>query len=217
MNQYCGRFITFEGGEGVGKSTNIRFVAEWLQQQGVDVLVTREPGGTDIAETIRNQLLKAHHQETMSDMTELLLVFAARAQHLEALIKPALAQGQWVLCDRFTDSTIAYQGFGRGLSLELIQQLKALVQQQLEPDCTFWLDAPVSVGMARARGRAATAGEAIDRFETEQQAFFERVYRGFAQLAASESRFRRIDASVSLDEVQQALLAALTPLLPELS
>jgi len=217
MNQYCGRFITFEGGEGVGKSTNIRFVAEWLQQQGVDVLVTREPGGTDIAETIRNQLLKAHHQETMSDMTELLLVFAARAQHLEALIKPALAQGQWVLCDRFTDSTIAYQGFGRGLSLELIQQLKTLVQQQLEPDCTFWLDAPVSVGMARARGRAETAGEAIDRFETEQQAFFERVYQGFAQLAASESRFRRIDASVSLDEVQQALLAALTPLLPELS
>lgn len=120
-----------------------------------------------------------------------------------------------MLCDRFTDSTIAYQGFGRGLSLELIQQLKTLVQQQLEPDCTFWLDAPVSVGMARARCRAETAGEAIDRFETEQQAFFERVYQGFAQLATSESRFRRIDASVSLDEVQQALLAALTPLLPE--
>ncbi len=128
-----GRFITFEGGEGVGKSTNILAVARHLESQGISVVVTREPGGTPIAERIRNDLLKAHHEEPMSDMTELLLMFAARAQHVDAVIRPALERGDWVLCDRFTDSTIAYQGYGRGLSLDNIEQLKALAQGDVEP------------------------------------------------------------------------------------
>jgi len=197
-----GRFITFEGGEGVGKSTNIQFVANWLRQRGVDVVVTREPGGTEIAERIRNDLLKAHHQEPMSDLTELLLVFAARAQHLNHLIVPALDAGQWVLCDRFTDSTIAYQGYGRGLDSEVIDQLKQLVQKGLEPDCTFLLEAPLTVGMSRARGRADAAGEAVDRFETEQVAFFEAVQRGFDELAKQYQRIVRVDAARPLVEVQ---------------
>ena len=133
MQTSPGRFITFEGGEGVGKSTNIQAVARYLESQGLSVIVTREPGGTPIAEKIRNDLLKAHHEESMSDMAELLLMFAARAQHVDAVIRPALARGDWVLCDRFTDSTIAYQGYGRGLGLEKIEQLKELAQGGLEP------------------------------------------------------------------------------------
>lgn len=202
MSNHTGRFITFEGGEGVGKSTNIQFVAEWLQQRGVETLITREPGGTEIAEKIRNELLKAHHGEPMSDLAELLLVFAARAQHLEKTICPALAQGVWVLCDRFTDSTIAYQGFGRGLSHDVINNLKQLVQQGLEPDCTFLLEAPLELGMARARGRADAAGEQVDRFETEKLEFFQRVQSGFAALAEQHNRFRRINAANELAQVQ---------------
>ncbi|MBE0483975.1 MAG: dTMP kinase [Bacterioplanes sp.] len=210
---HSGRFITFEGGEGVGKSTNIEFAAHWLREQGQTVLITREPGGTVIAETIRNQLLKAHHAEVMDDMTELLLVFAARAQHLNAVIRPALARGEWVLCDRFTDSTIAYQGYGRGLPLAHIEQLKQLVQGNLEPDCTFLLEAPLALGMARARGRADAAGDEIDRFETEQIAFFERVQQGFQQLASASTRFRRIDASQALAGVQHDIECTLKELL----
>lgn len=208
-----GRFITFEGGEGVGKSTNIAFCAEWLRQRGIPVLVTREPGGTPVAETIRERLLKAHHDEVMDPLAELLLVFAARAQHLNALIRPALAAGQWVLCDRFTDSTIAYQGFGRGLAQEPIRQLKALVQQGLEPDCTFLLEAPLEVGLSRARGRASATGETVDRFETEQRAFFERVQQGFTWLAEHETRIHRVDAAQALPQVQQQLAALLETLL----
>lgn len=208
-----GRFITFEGGEGVGKSTNIRFVSDWLGQRGVEVVVTREPGGTPIAETIRNRLLKAHHDETMTPLTELLLVFAARAQHIDIVIRPALARGAWVLCDRFTDSTIAYQGFGRSLPAATIDTLKNLVQADLEPDCTFLLDAPVTVGMGRAAARAAQTAEATDRFETEQLSFFERVRNGFLALAASEPRFRVIDATESLDQVQAAITAELACLM----
>ena len=185
MSRQPGFFITFEGGEGVGKSTNITFAADWLRAQGKDVIVTREPGGTPIAETIRNALLKAHHDELMMPRTELLLVFAARAQHIESVIMPALARGTWVLCDRFTDSTIAYQGFGRGLPMDEIDTLKTLVQQGLEPDLTFLLDAPLSVGMGRAAQRGSDAGEETDRFETEQLAFFERVRSGFQALAAA--------------------------------
>ena len=200
-----GLFITFEGGEGVGKSTNIDFCARRLQEQGIEVVVTREPGGTPIAETIREKLLKAHHPETMDPLAELLLMFAARAQHINTLIRPALARGCWVLCDRFTDSTIAYQGFGRGLPMTHIQQLKTLVQQDLEPDCTFLLEAPLTVGMGRAKGRADERGEAIDRFEQEQLDFFERVQQGFTWLAEQEARIHRIDAALPLHDVQQQL------------
>lgn len=212
-----GRFITFEGGEGVGKSTNIRFVADWLSQRGIEVIVTREPGGTPIAETIRNSLLKAHHEETMTPLTELLLVFAARAQHLDMTIRPALASGAWVLCDRFTDSTIAYQGYGRSLPETTINTLKDLVQAGLEPDCTFLLDAPVTVGMGRAAARAAQTSEATDRFETEQLSFFERVRSGFLALASSEPRFRVVDATQSLDDVQIAISNELTRLMENAS
>lgn len=213
MSNNTGRFITFEGGEGVGKSTNIQFVSEWLQQQGIRTLITREPGGTEIAEKIRNDLLKAHHNEDMSDLAELLLVFAARAQHLEKVIRPALASGTWVLCDRFTDSTIAYQGYGRGLSKEVIASLKQLVQQGMEPDCTFLLEAPLELGMSRARGRAADAGEQVDRFETEKLEFFQRVQQGFTELAEQQPRFRRIDASQPLTQVQEAIATQMEQLL----
>jgi|TARA_B110000008_G_scaffold33089_1_gene29389 dTMP kinase len=204
-----GKFITFEGGEGVGKSTNIEFCRNLLQQQGIEVLVTREPGGTEIAEIIREELLKKTHSERMSDVTELLLVFAARAQHIEAFIKPALERGCWILCDRFTDSTIAYQGFGRGLEVELIEQLKIIAQQGIEPDKTFLLDAPVDVGMGRARSRGPA-----DRFEIEQLDFFNRVREGFLSIAASSPvRIEMINAAQSLTAVQSDLQAAVNQLL----
>ena len=204
-----GRFITFEGGEGVGKSTNIQFCAKWLQEHGVKVVTTREPGGTVIAELIREKLLKAHHDEPMDAQAELLLMFAARAQHLNQRIRPELALGTWVLCDRFTDSTIAYQGFGRGLPLAQIEQLKDLVQQGLEPDCTFLLEAPIELGMARARARANLGVQEIDRFETEQLAFFQRVQQGFNELANNNPRIRRIDAICPLAKVQAQLRLSL--------
>ena len=204
-----GKFITFEGGEGVGKSTNIEFCRNLLQQQGIEVLVTREPGGTEIAEIIREELLKKTHSERMSDVTELLLVFAARAQHIEVFIKPALERGCWILCDRFTDSTIAYQGFGRGLEVELIEQLKIIAQQGIEPDKTFLLDAPVDVGMGRARSRGPA-----DRFEIEQLDFFNRVREGFLSIAASSPvRIEMINAAQSLTAVQSDLQAAVNQLL----
>ena len=204
-----GKFITFEGGEGVGKSTNIEFCRNLLQQQGIEVLVTREPGGTEIAEIIREELLKKTHSERMSDVTELLLVFAARAQHIEVFIKPALERGCWILCDRFTDSTIAYQGFGRGLKVELIEQLKIIAQQGIEPDKTFLLDAPVDVGMGRARSRGPA-----DRFEIEQLDFFNRVREGFLSIAASSPvRIEMINAAQSLTAVQSDLHAAVNQLL----
>lgn len=208
-----GRFITFEGGEGVGKTTNIEFCASWLKQRGVEVVTTREPGGTVIAELIRENLLKAHHSESMDATAELLLMFAARAQHVQALIRPALARGAWVLCDRFTDSTIAYQSFGRGLPLAHIETLKALVQAELEPDRTFLLDAPLSIGMGRARARGATLNESTDRFESEQLAFFERVQQGFQWLASQYPRIQKVDAAQPLAQVQQQLALHLQELL----
>jgi len=210
-----GRFITFEGGEGVGKSTNIQTAAEWLRTQGHTVVITREPGGTPIAEKIRNDLLKAHHDEPMSDMAELLVVFAARAQHVDAVIRPAIERGEWVLCDRFTDSTIAYQGFGRGLSLNDINILKALAQREVSPDATILLDAPLQVGMGRARARAEQLDEETDRFESEQLSFFERVRSGFLTLADQESRIRLIDAARPLDQVQNDVLALVQALAGE--
>lgn len=207
MQTSPGRFITFEGGEGVGKSTNIQAVARYLESQGRSVIVTREPGGTPIAEKIRNDLLKAHHEEPMSDMAELLLMFAARAQHIDAVIRPALARGDWVLCDRFTDSTIAYQGYGRGLGLEKIEQLKELAQGGLEPNLTLLLDAPVDVGMQRARARAQVLAEETDRIEAEAISFFEKVRQGFLELSQRHSRFRVIDATAPLEQVQADVVA----------
>lgn len=199
------QFITFEGGEGVGKSTNIEFCRQLLEQQGIEVVVTREPGGTEIAEIIREQLLKKPHNERMSDIAELLLVFAARAQHIEALVKPALERGCWVLCDRFTDSTIAYQGYGRGLKLETIQQLKAIAQMGIEPNRTFLLDAPIEVGMGRAQARGPA-----DRFEVEQLDFFSRVRTGFLNIAnESPKRVCVINAAQQLTMVQAELKAAI--------
>lgn len=207
MQTSPGRFITFEGGEGVGKSTNIQAVARYLESQGRSVIVTREPGGTPIAEKIRNDLLKAHHEEPMSDMAELLLMFAARAQHVDAVIRPALARGDWVLCDRFTDSTIAYQGYGRGLGLEKIEQLKELAQGGLEPNLTLLLDAPVDVGMKRARARAQVLAEETDRIEAEAISFFEKVRQGFLELSQRHSRFRVIDATAPLEQVTADVVA----------
>ena len=201
-------FITVEGGEGVGKSTNLAFIAEQIRASGRELVTTREPGGTAIAESIRRLFLE-QGAEPMAEMTELLLVFAARAQHLERVIKPALAAGTWVLCDRFTDATYAYQGGGRGLDTAIIAALEQLVQRELRPDVTFLLDAPVEIGAARVAARGAS-----DRLESEQQVFFQRVRECYLQRARADSlRFRVIDAAQSLPQVQAQLQAALQPLL----
>lgn len=196
-----GLFITVEGGEGVGKSTNIVFLEEQLKQKGIELLVTREPGGSKLGEDLR-QLLLAVGDDPVVPMAELLLLFAARAQHISTRIEPALAAGQWVLCDRFTDATYAYQCGGRGLERSAVGALEKLVQGELRPDCTLLLDAPVSTGMARARSR----GE-LDRFELEEIAFFERVRRTYLDLAErSSGRIRIINASQPLEQVQKQLL-----------
>jgi len=195
-----GVFITVEGGEGVGKSTNIAFLEALLKGDGVDLLVTREPGGSDLGEEIRRLLLTSG-SEPLDPMAELLLIFAARAQHVRTRIEPALAAGRWVLCDRFTDATFAYQCGGRGLDREAVSALEALVQGSLRPDYTLLLDAPAGTGMARVRAR----GE-LDRFELEELAFFERVRATYLELAGSSSgRYRLIDASQPLEQVQRQL------------
>ena len=195
-----GLFITVEGGEGVGKSTNMAYLENCLRDSGIDLLVTREPGGTALGEELRQLLLQVREQ-SVSATAELLLIFAARAQHLEALIEPALASGRWALCDRFTDATYAYQSGGRGIAAATVRSLEKLVQGGLRPDCTLLLDAPVDVGMARARGR----GER-DRFEREEMDFFERVRATYLRLAEDgEGRYRVIDASQPLEGVQQQI------------
>lgn len=199
-----GRFITVEGTEGVGKSTNIALVKSWLTQNNIPFIATREPGGTPLAESLR-ELLLANRTEVVDATAELLMVFAARAQHLNTVIQPALAAGQWVLSDRFTDATYAYQGCGRGLSLQTITQLEQLVQGELRPDLTLYLDVDVSVGLERARQR----GE-LDRFEQEDIAFFERVRQGYLdRVAANPSAYAVIDAGQDLEGVQRDLLAVL--------
>jgi dTMP kinase len=199
-----GRFITVEGTEGVGKSTNMTFIRELLSEAGITHIVSREPGGTPLAEEIRNVLL-VPREERMCELTELLLVFAARAQHINQLIRPALARGEWVLCDRFTDATFAYQGSGRGLSNSVILRLQEMVQGELRPDCTVLLDAPVDVGMARAGARGD-----LDRFEQEKHTFFEKVREGYlAQAAAEPERYRIIDASAELTSVQRDIAEVL--------
>jgi dTMP kinase len=199
-----GRFITFEGGEGAGKSSNVALTADFLRQRGVEVVVTREPGGTPLAEQIR-ALLLAHHEEPMQPDTELLLMFAARAQHIGALIRPALARGAWVLSDRFVDASYAYQGGGRGLPLSRIRTLEELVLGDLRPDLTLLFDVPVEIGLARAGRRGD-----LDRIELEDRAFFERIRDSYrARAAAEPDRFRVLDASAPLTAVQEALTATL--------
>ncbi|AMK30146.1 dTMP kinase [Pseudomonas mosselii] len=195
-----GLFITLEGPEGAGKSTNRDYLAARLREQGVDVVMTREPGGTPLAERIR-ELLLAPSEERMAVDTELLLMFAARAQHLAEVIRPALARGAVVLCDRFTDATYAYQGGGRGLPVERIAILEAFVQGELRPDLTLVFDLPVEVGLARAAARGR-----LDRFEQEGQAFFEAVRQAYLQRAGQQpQRYRLLDAAQPLSAVQQAI------------
>ncbi len=197
-----GKFITFEGTEGVGKTTNMDLAAKVLREHGITLVRTREPGGTPIGEQIRDLLLDARAEPIDAD-AELLLVFAARAQHVARIIEPALARGDWVLSDRFTDATYAYQGGGRGLASARIAQLEEMVQRGLQPDLTIYLDLPIATGLARIDVASR------DRFEQEQHAFFERVRGVYLQRAASLARFRTIDASRSLAEVQADIRMAL--------
>ena len=195
-----GKFITIEGVEGVGKSTSIAFIEQYFQQIGQEILLTREPGGTPLAEKIRGLLLDAR-QTSMTDDTELLLMFAARAQHLSEKIIPALNAGQWVICDRFTDATYAYQGGGRGIDNARIATLEAWVQGELRPDLTLLLDLPVAEGLKRAGQRSAP-----DRFEQEKLAFFERVRTSYLQMASDNpQRYRVINASGTIVEVQSRI------------
>ena len=206
-----GLFITLEGPEGAGKSTNRDYLAARLAERGIEVLLTREPGGTPLAERVR-ELLLAPSDEPMAVDTELLLVFAARAQHLERVIRPALARGCVVLCDRFTDATYAYQGGGRGVPEARIALLESFVQGGLRPDLTLVFDLPVEVGLARAAARGR-----LDRFEQEERGFFEAVRQAYLRRAAAEpQRYRILDAAQPLDRVQQAL-DGLLPRIVELS
>jgi dTMP kinase len=200
-----GRFITVEGTEGVGKSTNIDFLCHLLHARGIDIVLTREPGGTPLAEELR-ELLLSPREERVSQDTELLLMFAARAQHIENVIRPALARGAWVISDRFTDATFAYQGGGRGVDEEHIRLLETLVQHGLHPDLTLLLDLDVEVGLMRASARSTP-----DRFEQEKVDFFSKVRQAYLQRAANEpERFAIIDASVALPDVQQQIASAVS-------
>ncbi|GLS26504.1 dTMP kinase [Marinibactrum halimedae] len=202
-----GKFLTIEGTEGVGKSTNVAFILDFLKQQGIDVISTREPGGTPLAEDIRSLLL-CQRDELVDENAELLMMFAARAQNIAQVIKPALLAGKWVLCDRFTDATYAYQGGGRGLSFSTIEQLEALVQEELRPDLTVLLDIDVNIGLARARAR----GE-LDRFEQEHIDFFERVRSAYLSRAKNSSRIAVVNAEQALEAVQADIAHVLERLL----
>ena len=196
-----GKFITLEGGEGVGKTTNLNFIKDYLKQHAISVVVTREPGGTVLAEKIRHLLLDKD-SEAISEHAELLMIFAARAQHIKHVIEPALAKGAWVLCDRFTDATYAYQGGGRNMRVSTIEWLENLVQGNLRPDLTVLLDAPVEIGIERARERGA-----FDRFESEKISFFEQVRRAYLlQAELHPERIKLIKANQSLADVQRALI-----------
>lgn len=195
-----GKFITLEGGEGVGKSTNLQFITGWLRDRGIAFIQTREPGGTPLAEELR-ELLLCNRDEAVDPTAELLMVFAARAQHIARVIEPALARGDWVICDRFTDATYAYQGGGRQLDRTLIAQLEQTVQGDLRPDRVLLLDLDPQTGLARA----ADIG-AADRFENEQLAFFLRVRAAYRERAeAAPERYAVIDASQPLEQVQRQL------------
>ena len=199
-----GKFITIEGGEGVGKSTNADFIQSVLESRGCEVVVTREPGGTALGEALRSILLSGDIESPVA-MAELLIIFAARAQHLTTVIEPALAAGKWVLCDRFTDATYAYQGWGRNIDQRAIASLEQLVQGARRPDLTVLLDMDPSLGLARAKERAE-----LDRFEQEELAFFNRVREGYLARAKEEpAGWLIIDASKTLDEVTTVIGQAL--------
>ena len=201
-------FITLEGGEGVGKSTNMLFIKQLLEDAGVSVVTTREPGGTVIAEKIR-QLLLENGDEVVSEHAELLLMFAARAQHIHHKIQPALSLGQWVLCDRFTDATYAYQGGGRNMDVNMIEWLEDKVLGTLRPGLTLLLDAPIEVGMDRASKRGQ-----LDRFELEKHDFFERVRSAYLQRAQQNPEYIKvINADQSLTMVQSEIAKAIQALL----
>lgn len=208
-----GRFIVLEGGEGVGKSSNLEAIQRLLESKGLRVLRTREPGGTRLGEAVRRIVLDPAYAG-MDAKAELLLIFAARAQHVAELIRPALAEGVWVISDRFTSSSYAYQGGGRGVAREAIAWLEGFVQEGLRPDLTLLLDTPVEVGLARMRQR----GEPEDRIEGEGRAFFERVRAAYlAQAQADPQRFAVIDASAPPEQVQAAIYHALQPLIGEMA
>jgi dTMP kinase len=202
-----GAFVTLEGGEGVGKSTNLALVVAHLEKRGVDVVATREPGGTPLGETIRAWILEGEHG-ALSAEVEALLMFAARARHLDTVIRPALAAGKWVVCDRFTDATFAYQGGGRGADIGLLDALETGVQRGLEPDLTLLLDAPLEVSRGRIAARAP------DHFEREQAPFFERVRRAYLDRAHRDpKRIKVVDAARTLEQVQAAIMRELDALL----
>jgi dTMP kinase len=195
-----GKFITIEGTEGVGKTTNMAFIEGWLEARKLPYISTREPGGTPLAEQVR-ELLLAPRAELVCSASELLLMFAGRAQHIDQVIEPTLAEGRWILCDRFTDATYAYQGAGRKMGSDLIAELEILVQGSLRPDLTLILDIPVDIGLKRASARSDP-----DRFELEQVEFFERVRRGYLGIAEQDpDRCKLIDASQSLEQVQSQI------------
>ena len=197
----AGKFITLEGTEGAGKSTNLVYIQDWLNKQGIEHIVTREPGGTAISEAVRGVLLNQEFTE-MHHETELLLMFAARAQHLQEKIMPAIAEGKWVISDRFTDATYAYQGGARGLSDERIGVIEEWVQQGFQPDTTFIFDLPIEIGMARVAQR----GGETDRFEQEKHDFFEKVRATYLKRASkAPARYEILDASQSLADVQAAI------------
>ena len=205
-----GRFITFEGIEGVGKSTQAAHAATWLRERGVQVMQTREPGGTPLAEELRALVLEPR-ERPLGVTVELLMIFAARASHVADKIRPALQRGHWVLCDRFTDATLAYQGGGSGVNSAWIRQLAKIAHPRLAPDLTFLFDAPPAVAMSRVAGR----GNRPDRFETEGTAFFDRVRGAYLELAAREpGRFRIIDATASEGEVAASVRRAIDAAFP---
>ena len=201
-----GKFITLEGSEGVGKTTNLEFVYRYLESAGIESVQTREPGGTPLAEELR-EILLAVREETMSAQAELLMMFAARSQHLDQVIEPHLAAGRWVICDRFTDATYAYQGGGRGVDEDQIAALEALVHGDLQPDLTLYLDLAPEIASQRIAQRKA------DRFELEKRAFFERVRASYLNRAERYKRFAVIDASVTLAEVQNRIAEVLQSLI----
>ena len=203
-----GLFITVEGSEGAGKTTALDFLETTLRDAKIDLVRTREPGGTALGEELRAVLLR-EREEAVDPLAELLAVFAARAQHLREKILPAIEAGRWVLCDRFTDATYAYQGAGRGVGHEQIASLEALVQGTFRPDLTLLLDVPIQVGLERARARGD-----LDRFEQEEFAFFERVHACYRKLARQSSgRIRMIDAQQSLSDVESDLAQIVAELL----
>ncbi len=208
MKDKRGIFISIEGIEGVGKTTALEFIREQLDKKNIDYVMTREPGGTPIAEAVRCVLLN-HYDEKMSPDTELLLMFAGRSQNIAQVISPALQRGQWVVSDRFTDASFAYQGGGRGVAVTHIEELARWVQGDLCPDLTILLDAPATVGLSRVKSRGAK-----DRIEIEGVEFFERIRKTYLQLVEKNpQRFRVINSDQALEQVKQDILRALQPIL----